>query len=63
MGRNRVAEDRSIVKERWRCSNEAGESAKGEGQQYSEERRRPKKAEEKADHNMRASAGGYACAR
>ena len=55
MGRKRAADEQSELKERWERSNVEGERVVGDGEQYSEERRRPKKAEETAAQSMRAS--------
>ena len=55
MGRKRAADEQSEVKERCERSNVDGERVVGDGEQYSEERRRPKNAEETAAQSMRAS--------
>ena len=54
-GRNNEAAELSGAKDRWAPRSEAAEKVDDEGQEYSDERRRPKKADEKAAQRARAS--------
>ena len=58
IGRNSEAVERSGAKDRCAPSSVAGEKVDEEGQEYSDERRRPKKADDKAAQRARASCGG-----